>query len=178
MKARLIAIGRWFLLIWGAISLVGTLAFVGLCAYQFHEENDKASTKSVSFVLNWCELGDERIKRVVHSHVSGQALQGDHLDAYAIEITHVEVAELTRETDDSRTHWYRGDRMPPIVGNAVALADPGQEASWFPRTDELRSSEFYIYPWSMRLHGVEITAADLIFVRPSERMVYYLSFQN
>ena len=53
-----------------------------------------------------------RIEKVLHSHVSARSLTGDHLDAYAIKISHVDTAELTAKTDDLGGGWYRGDQLP------------------------------------------------------------------
>src|SRR5207249_2085280 len=87
------------LVLWGSLSLAALIFLVAFLAYRIgwgnQEKNDSASTQDVRFVLNWCELGDQRIQQVVHSHVSARSLTGDHLDAYAIKISQVDVAELT-----------------------------------------------------------------------------------
>jgi len=177
---RLIAIVRWTLMALGAISLVVALGVVGLVAYQVgpgnRDETDLASRDDVRFVLNWCELGDERIERVIHSHVSARSLTGDHLDAYAIAISHVDIDELTAGQREYGPRWYRGDMLPSAVEAAVDfLGGWRHEIPWFPSVDELRSSEFFVYPWRMTLRGTFPTSADLIFVQPKSNLVFYFS---
>jgi hypothetical protein len=178
MRARILAIARWSLLIWGAISLVGVVIFAVLsvrAVSQFGSNKiDSASPSDVRFVLNWCQLGDQRIEKVLHSHVSSRSFTGDYLDAYAIRISHIDVAELTKQTDEFTGRWYRGDQLPQIVGDAVDFVDGSlHEVPWFPTKEQLLSSEYYVYPWSIYCHGVRPTAVELIFIRPSDKMVFY-----
>jgi len=179
MKTPILAIGRRCLLIWGVISLVGILVVAGLVAYKVGPGNrpriDAASPHDVRFVLNWCELGDDRIQTVVHSQVSARSLTGDHLDAYAIKISHVDIAELTKEPDDFGGRWYRGDQLPNVVDEAVAFIGSWhlEIPQWFPSEGQLRSPDLYVYPCRISLHATSPTAAELIFIRPSDRMVFY-----
>jgi len=50
-----------------------------------------------------------------------------------------------------------------------------KEISWFPKEAELRSTEFYVYPWSIYVYGVRPTSIELIFIRPSDKTVFYFS---
>ncbi|MGH9203640.1 MAG: hypothetical protein ACRD2A_20635 [Vicinamibacterales bacterium] len=56
------------LMAWGAISLIGLIAVSAYVGYQFGPGNrveiDAATAQDVRFVLNWCELADDRIERV------------------------------------------------------------------------------------------------------------------
>ncbi len=178
MRIRIRAIARWGLLIWGALSLAGVIVIALIAAFHLgpgsRSKKDSASPHDVRFVLNWCELGDKRTEKVIHSHVSSRSFTGDHLDAYAIKISHVELAELTKETDDFRGRWYRGDQLPKVLDDAVGFVGGWLHAlPWFPSEAELRSSEFYVYPWSIHCYGVRPSAAELIFIRPSDRMIFY-----
>lgn len=164
MSARILKIAQWGLMIWGAFSLLGVITLAGIGAYQIGPGNrtktESAEPHDVRFVLTWCELGDQRIENVLHSHVSARSFTGDHLDAYAIKISHV---ELTKETDDFRGRWYRGDQLPKVVDDAVAFVGGWlHELPWFPTENQLRSSEFYVYPWSIYCHGVHPSAAEII----------------
>jgi hypothetical protein len=111
---------RWILLVWGGLSLIGLLGFAAFVGYRLgpgnRDRNDSASVHDVRFVLNWCELGDQRIEHVIHSHVSARSFTGDHLDAYAIKISHVDIAELTSKANDFGSRWYRGDQLPKNQG--------------------------------------------------------------
>ena len=178
MRSRILAIGRWGLIIWGALSLVGVIGIASIVAFQVGPGNrvkdDSASAHEVRFVLNWCELGDQRIDKVIHSHVSARSFTGDYLDAYAIKISRIDLAELTKDTDDFRRRWYRGDQLPKILDDAVGFVGGWlHEVPWFPSVAELRSSDIYVYSWSIYFHGIRPTAAELIFIRPSDKMVFY-----
>lgn len=158
---------------------MGVIAIAGLFAYQFwlgnHDKIDSASPKDARFVLNWCELGEQRIEKVLHSFVSARSLTGDYLDAYAIKISHVEIEELTSKTDEFRTPWYRGDQLPEFLDDAVEfVAGWLYRVSWFPSEIELRSANIYIFPWRVLYHGNEPTAVELIFIRPADEMIFFM----
>ena len=179
---KLLPLLKWFLLIWGGLSLVGAIGLGGFFAYQLGPGNidkiDSASKRDVHFVLNWCELGDERIEKVIHSYVSSRSFTGDHLDAYAIQLKYVSIAELTAKKDDFHRRWYRGDEVTGILDHAVDLLAGwlnNGEIPWFPSEEELRTNGYFVYPVSIYCHGVRPTAAQLIFVRPSDRMIFYFS---
>ncbi len=167
-------------MICGAISLVVAIAIVSFVAYSVGPGNrsriDSASPQDVAFVLNWCGLGAERTEKVVNSYVSGRSLTGDHLDAYAIKIKNVSIEELTARKKEFDDGWYRGDQLPEVLDDAVAFVGPwlvSGEIPWFPTEKALRSSDFYVYSWSIVFHGLRPSAAELIFVRPSDKMVFY-----
>jgi hypothetical protein len=173
---KIITMLKWFLIVLGGLTLIGG----GYFAYKIGPGNrDKvntASSKDVRFVLNWCNLGDSRIEKVIKSHVSSRSMTGDHLDAYAIKIKNVSIEELTAKTDDITNRWYRGDKLPKVLDDAVSFVGGwlgSKEIEWFPREAELRSSEIYVYSWSIYFHGVQPTAAELIFVRPKDKMVFF-----
>ena len=177
---RLLTIGKWLLLAWGGVSLIGAIVIAGFVVYGVGVANrtktDNASPRDVRFVLNWCNLGDNRIEAVVHSYESARSFTGDHLDAYAIRISHVTVDELTASTDAFRGRWYCGDQLPEVLDDTISfLAGWLHEIDWFPSEAELRSGDIYVYPWSIRLQGVRPSAMQLIFVRPKDRMVFYFS---
>ena len=179
MKNKILKIGRQILTIWGAISLVGVIVIIGYLAYSMTLGNEnienKATKSDVRFVLNWCGLGDQRIEKVVHSYTSARSFTGDYLDAYEIKITNVTVDELINENDSKPGHWYRMDSLPTVLDQAVTFVGGWQhETPWFPTEEKLRKKDFYVYPWSIYCHGVTPTAAELIFVNPTEKKVYYV----
>lgn len=178
MRNRILKFGKILLLIWGGISLSVVVGGAAFLAYQLgpgnRDQDNLASIHDVRFVLNWCGLGDERTERVVHSHVSARSFTGDHLDAYAIKISNVDVSELESKGEGYSGRWYRGDQLPQILSNAVTFVSGWRhEITWFPAEAELRSSKYYVYSWSIYLHGISPSAAELIFVRPSDNMVFY-----
>jgi|SRR5437899_9461137 len=180
MQPRILVILKRLLMIWGGLSLLTVIGIAAFLVFQISYGNrdkiDSASIHDVRFVLNWCELGESRIESVLHSYASSRSFTGDYIDAYAIKISRLEISELSNTSDPPRGRWYRGDQLPPVLNDAVGFAGAWlghKEISWFPREAQLRSAEFYVYPWRIVAHGVMPTAVELIFVRPSDKMVFY-----
>ncbi len=174
MKNKLFNIGKKALTIWGGISLIGLILILSYIAYSLTLGNktveNKATISDVRFVLNWCRLGDQRIEKVTNSYVSGRSFTGDYLDAYAIEINKVTHKELTNIKG-----WYRIDSLPPILNDAVNMAIGWQhEIPWFPKLAEFKQEDVYVYPWSIYCNGIKPKSAELIFVIPKEKKVYYI----
>jgi hypothetical protein len=171
---------KGFLLVWGFVTFVGFLIIAGAFLYQTGSGNrptSKTADKTdVRFVLNWCGLGDERIQEVVHSYTSARSFTGDHLDAHAIRISHVDPNELVYDEGRGGGGWYRGDALTGTAKQAVDFAEswlnsPG--IPWFPAIDEIRSSKMFVYIWSVDMAGTRPNAAQIIFVRPEDKMVFY-----
>lgn len=182
MKARLVRLTKGFLIIWGASSFVVTIGIVALFVYQTSFGNrtkeNALSPKDVRFVLGQCALEQERVESVVHSYVSSRSFSGDHLDAYAIKISNVADAELQPRANARSLKWYRGDALPELLDQAIkSVSTSRKEIPWFPTEAELRTSDFYVYPWMIRCSGLDPSAATLIFVRPSDRMLFYFDFK-
>lgn len=164
---------------WGILCAGIAIVLALATAYQFGP--GKVSTKTASkhdirYVMNWCELGDERTEEVLHSYISAGSFSGDHLEAHAIRITHVEEKELKK--DASGEGWFRGDEVTGVLSDALDFVGeliPSEELSWFPAKEGLRSSDLYMYPWSIYYHGTRPTAVKLIFIRPKDKMVFYLA---
>ena len=170
------------LLIWGGVSLMGALILGGIFAYSIGAGNkDKigeVSRDDARFVLNWCGLGDERIEEVLHSFESSRNITGDHIDAYAIKITHVDISELEEDSQSRVDVWYRCDELDGVLKEAVEFSvgwanDP--DRPWFPSLEDIQTKNYYIYSWSIDLHGIRPDACKLIFIHPKTLMVYYVS---
>ena len=143
---------------WGVICLIGVIGLGGYIAYQIGPGNKSsaqlASKKDVRYVLNWCNLGDERIEKVVHSYISSRSFTGDHLDAHAIRITGIEISELT--TDENGNGWFRGDQLPEVLNKGIEFV-----GAWLPSNDNTlvfrrKGNSFfrgfylpmeYLFPW-------------------------------
>ncbi|MEA3490960.1 MAG: hypothetical protein U9R27_03585 [Campylobacterota bacterium] len=131
--------------------------------------------KDVRFVLNWSRLGEDRIKSVKHSYISKRSLTGDHIDAYAIEITGLSIDELESQEG---IKWTRGDKVDGVFKEAIELASGFtnlDKLAWFPSREQLLSDKIYMNSWATMLHGEQVTSAQLIFAAPSKNMVYYVS---
>ncbi len=177
---KLLPVIKWLLIAWGIVCLIGGIAVIGFVGFQLGPGNSDSSNLAnkhdVRYVLNWCRLGDDRIEEVIHSYVSSRSFTGDHLDAHAIRISHVNKSELTK--DDFGSGWTRGDQVDGVLDDAIKFVEGwlhDENISWFPPSQELRSDEMYIYPWSIYCHGTRPTAVELIFVRPKDRMIFFMS---
>ena len=169
---------KQFLFWWGILCALAIIIGGAFIAYQIgpgnKDKNKVASNHDVRYVLNWCNLGDERIEEVLHSYVSSRSFTGDHLDAHAIRISRVAISELKQ--DDFGSGWWRGDQVTGVLKDALNFVDswlPSDEIPWFLQEEEITSSEIYIYPWSIYCHGTRPTAVELIFVRPRDKMVFF-----
>jgi hypothetical protein len=179
-KDRFKKISRLVLMIWGGISLVGTIILIGYFLYSFTLGNknsiDKATNSDVRYVLNWCNLGDQRIDKIIHSYQSARSFTGDHLDAYAIRITNVTIDELSKSDSLGIGKWYRGDQLPQILDEALTFAGDWQyEIPWFPKDSTIKTDKFYVYPWSIYCNGIKPSGIELIILKPDEKMIYFIS---
>ena len=169
------------LAVWGGVSGILLIIAVSYLAYGFTIGNkdrlDSASKKDVRFVLNWCELGDKRIESVLHSYQSARSLTGDHLDAYAIKIANVSLSELEKPSHDY-VKWTRGDKLAGVLKQGVELISSFADLDklkWFPNLEQLSSDKIYVNSWLIEMHGERPTAAQIIFVNPADKVVYYAS---
>ena len=169
----------WFLMIFGGFCLVALLVLAVIVGYRIGPGNrdriDSASRQEVVHVLNWCGLGAGRFEQVLHSHISARSVSGDHLDAFAIRISEVEISELLAKTNHTTGQWYRGDQLPPLLQETVSFVAGWQtRLPWFPPEAELRSAGIYAFPWSIYCRGLRPSAAEVIFVRPADKTVFFL----
>ncbi len=167
---------RNLLAFWGALSLVLLTVAVLASAYFFSisgkPRDGRATKHDVRFVLNWPGLGEERIEAVVQSHESSVHFSGDHFTAYAIRMTTLSESELT-----SSRRWVRGDRTDALMAEAIRfVTEARHEAPWLPTAEEFLTEKYYVWRWRVEvMEGV--SAASLIFARPSDRMIFYVSLQ-
>ena len=183
---KLGVIFKWLLLIWGAVSLIVVCVMAVIFAFSMRsfgpfqnvDKNDKATADDVRFVLNDCNLGDAKTLKVMHSHVSARSFTGDHVDAYAIKIKPVNLVQLEAPPSPFGQGWIRGDAANPVIRDAIKLATDftkGDHLSWFPLESELLSRRYYVWVCGIFLHGSRATEAYLIFTRPEDDMVFYVS---
>ena len=164
---------------WGLLCAGIAIVLVIATAYQFGPgkvSNRTASSHDVGHVMNWCELGSDRIEEVLHSYISASSFSGDHIEAHAIKITQIEESELKQ--NDSGEGWFRGDTLTGVPGDALKFVEnwiPSEEIPWFMSKQELRSSDVYLYPWSIYYRGTRPIAVKLIFVKPKDKTVFYFA---
>lgn len=173
---------KGFLLIWGAITFTAFLVIGGMTLY-LHEgaPTDRpthmpASKHDVRFVLNRSNLGHEQIEEVVHSYASSLSFTGDHLDAHAIRLSQLDVSKLVYDEGRGIGGWYSGDTLDGPAKPAldfVAFCLASSEVPWFPTISEIRSSKMLVYVWGIDIEATRPIAAQVIFARPSDKMVFY-----
>ena len=167
----------WFLAVVGLFSSIAFLAPLFLLYMNKgpfnREKSEYASVKDVRYVLNGCGLGEERIQKVVHSYHSARSLAGDHMDAFAIQVTRLDISELSKLSRSGDVVWYRGDKLNELAGQAVSFTRGWVEAPWLPLGDALRTKDYYVYPHSVLFYGPRVISAQLIYVRPADRMVFF-----
>ncbi len=187
MKSKLRSIIKWFFLVWGVLSLALLLFTAGNFLFRFSDiggvsepEVGVATAHDVRFVLNWCKIGDARTEKVVNSYVSPRSFTGDHLDAYAIKVRNLSPTDLPAPQHDSDGGWVRCDQLDPVSREAVQLATgfSSSEISWFPNDEELTSSRYFLWVWSINIHGRRPTGAKLIFACPDDSMLFYVSVKT
>ena len=170
--------------VWGMFSFLAVLFFGVLIFYSLtlgtRSASKDAAKQDVRFVLNNCKLGDARIEKIVHSRVSGRSFTGDHLDAHAIRVTHLDASELVFDNKYGRANgWYRGDELTGFPDAVVGfVASWLWDIPWFPTVEEIRSPSTYVWIVSTRTSGTRPHAVQVIFAMPEKKMIYWFSAKS
>ena len=181
-KAKIFKISKLIFIILGIISFIGVVIIIVVFLYSITFGNrtieNKATKSDVKFVLNWCNLGSKREYQVLKSYISARSLTGDHLNAYAIEITDITIEELTK----NNSKWYRADSLPTILNDVVNfIGDFQYEMPWFPIEHDIKTKDFYIYPCNLHYYNGNIrrpSAVQIILAKPIDKIIYYISFKT
>lgn len=113
MQPRLGPAVRNALAVVGGVALLAVAAAAAFVIYAVatnRPRHDRATPRDVRFVLNWPELGDDRIEAVVRSFESARGFGGDHCTVYAIRVKMLSEAELSEAG-----RWVRGDRADALM---------------------------------------------------------------
>ena len=179
---KISTIFKWAFLVWGTVSLIGLLVCLSILAYNLgpgnSDKTEQASESDVRFVLNWCRIGDTRTEKVLHSYESARSFTGDHLDAYVIKVKDLKISDLKEADSNFDGGWIRGDRLEPIILEAVQLVSgftTSDKLDWFPDGSALSSEKYYIWVWSVGLQGRRPGSAKIIFANPESGIIYYAS---
>jgi len=174
---------KYLFLVWGVFTfgialLLGVFFFSGFYKKNVTQIN-KASPRDVAEALNVCGLGAKRIQQVVHSYESYRSFGGDHVDAYAILLSHVDESELTSRNGN----WIVGDYTPHLLADTIKpvgayFVSTSNPINWFPKNEDLLSENYYIYIWTITMRGNHANAAQIIFVTPETKMLYYFSVKT
>ena len=175
-------------MVWGAVSLIGLLVVALIGAYSMRnfgvtesDKTDKASKEDVRFILNWCRIGDSRTDEVLHSYESSRSFTGDHVDLYAIKVRDLSIVDLKAPSSDADGGWLRCDKLSPVFVDAVRLVSGfsrSDDRLWFPEEADLLSGKYYIWVWSVYLHGQRASSAQIIFANPETSTLYYSSVKT
>ena len=92
------------------------------------------------------------------------------------QISEISIIELTKADSSSSEKWYRGNQLPQILNDEISLADSWQyKVSWFPIRARIKTSDLYVYLWSINYHGLTPNSAEIIIVEPKKKIIYYIS---
>jgi cbb3-type cytochrome oxidase subunit 3 len=183
---RVFEILKWSLQIWGVLSFIAALLIGGFFAYLFGPGNrtkvNYAKKKDVQFILNDYGIKNQQIEKVIYSYRSSRSITGDYLNAYAITIANSNSGGLFSASGDFKEKkWYRGDQLPKIPADAVSFIgswDNINKIPWFPKEAELRSNDVFIKIGMVFYFRNTTTATEIVFVKPSDRMIYYIKAQK
>jgi len=162
-----IYLGRYLLAFLLGFGIVAFLLLASLLYNPTQDVTSPASQDLARSVLSDCNLWGGSLKKVHHGYKTMPSFHGDHLGAYAFEISFLNVYTLTPERG-----WTRGDQVSGELENAVWNAihwTKKENLEWFPEEREVKSSGIFVrsLPW-------ESLTFPLVFVRPSDKMVFYV----
>ena len=124
--------------------------------------------------MNWCGLGDNRVEKVLHSHVSARSLTGDHLDAYAIKIYRCANRIDSKKKAAVGTEAISCPRFLTMQSVSVgAWQNSGEIILGFPRGRNSTSKHF-AFLWRPDIPASSLLPSNLILVRPSDNTVFYI----
>jgi len=72
----------------------------------------------------------------------------------------------------------RGDKLTSIIRDAVEFVINFTDESlvpWFPKSEQILSSEYHVYPVRMVLLGTYPDSVHIIFIRPADKMVFFVA---
>ena len=162
---------------WGVVSLLGMLTLIGTVAYQLSMRNTavEGDDQDVQFVINWLGPGHVRDATIVHSYNPTGSWSGDYEKVFAIRFVDLDQTEIVQRDGVSR-----GDELSPVVLGAVEFVsdftNDGQ-TPWFPSRARLLSKEYYVYPVRMVHQGTYPDSVDILFIRPADKMVFFVALK-
>ena len=176
IMSRLTALLKRGLMIWGGISLLGIIIFYATIAYQIGTREKRTvenDDQDVRFVLDWFGQRPDEKANIVHSYHPTGSWSGDYTKAFAMKLARIEASELNQQQGMSR-----GDKLTPVIRNAVAFVlsfTDERQVPWFPKSDQILSNKYYVYPVRMVLLGSYPDSAHLLFIRPADSMVFFIA---
>jgi hypothetical protein len=159
----------------GAISLAAVVGLAGYLTYSLtignQNEVDRATPDTVSFVLENADIPANMLQKVLHSYVSRRSGPGDHLDAYAIQLSSIDINVLAQNTARHGA-WFRGDKLPQVIKDTVEfVASHQSEIEWLPSASEIQSEKYYVMPQFISIVGLRPYSARVILMNPKERLL-------
>ena len=164
------------LMIWGAVSLLGIIVFYATIAYQIGTRTTrvvKNDDQDVRFVLEWSGLSQDHEVKIEHSYNPTGSWSGDYTKAFAMKLVHIEESEIMQRHGVSR-----GDKLIPIVRDAVEFVTnftDDYQMPWLPNREQILSSEYYVYPVRMVHQGLYPDSVHIMFIRPADKMIFFVA---
>lgn len=159
-----------------AVYVLGAIILYGTVAYQISDRTVDNDDQHVRFVLQLFGLSHDYKIKIQHSYKETGSWAGDYEKAFAIKLANIYESEIIQK--DS---VIRGDKLSPAILDAVKFVasstDNGQ-MHWFPRIEQILSSEFYVYPVSMVHHDIYTDSVHIMLIRPADNMVFYYAVNS
>jgi hypothetical protein len=155
----------------GGTAVIVVAAAVAFFAYQMGpsaEKVNKASKKDVLFILNWGGLENTQDYEVLSSYQSPQTFLPDHLDYYCLQL------EKFNPNSEGESTWVFGTEETSLINEArKLLASSGKASQCFNTPISGIEQDVAAYIWAVRVHGRNVSGAQIIFYhKPTNRLLY------
>ena len=165
-----------FLIICGAVYVLSAIILYVTVAFQVRDRTVDNDDQHVRFVLQWFGLSNDYEVKIEHSYKITGSWAGDYEKAFAIKLLNIEESEIIQ-----RDGVIRGDKVTTLIRDDVEtvmnFTDNGK-MPWFPKREQILSNEFYIYPVSMVHNNIYPDSIHMMFIRPSDKMVFYYAYRS
>ncbi|MDB6062683.1 MAG: hypothetical protein JWM78_2786 [Verrucomicrobiaceae bacterium] len=157
-----------------AIILV-VLGFAFL-AYQMGATGEKinsASKKDTEFVLNWGGVNNSQNYKVINSYQSSKTFLRDHLDHYCLQL------DSFNPNSQEASNWVFGPEENSLISDArKLLASSGDAAQCFNEPVSGIEQDIAAYIWAVRIHGRNVSGAQIIFYHKKTNRLLYVSLET
>jgi hypothetical protein len=158
----------------GAVSLLAVLALVGLSLHGRYRDQHPRPT-DLAYILGWAGLaGDTEIVEVLHSYNSGaNPIVGDRVEVYALRLSRT-LSDLDKANSKTKV-WQRGPVGEPLLVEALetAVRFARSEAPWFPESEIVNSSRFFLSFQTITAYHQQTEAVDMTAYDTDTHILYH-----
>jgi len=160
----------------GAAAIVLVAFGLAFLAYQMGPTGEKvnsASKKDTEFIFNWGGLDISQNYTILRSYQSPQNFLGDHLDHYCIQL------EKFNPNAKEARNWLFGPEENSLMNDArKLLSSSGEAAQCFNEPISGIEQDVAAYVWAARIHGRNISGAQIIFYHKKTNRILYVSLET